>query len=213
MAETDLHRDLMIALIQILQAHYAHEPLVYVSGNLLVFYVPGDKRRHLAPDVFVVKGVPKRPRLHYLIWQEGKGLDLVIELTSSSTRDEDLEHKFLLYQNVLSVPEYFLFDPYGEYLDPPLQGYRLEQGVYVRIEPVDGRLPSVVLSLHLERHDTELRLVDPATGQWLPTPGERLEQVEADRLREQAARQQAEAEIDLLRRELDALRQRPPEKE
>src|SRR5262249_35053886 len=105
MDETDLLRDLMIALIKVLQAFYAHGPLVYVSGNLLVFYVPGDKRRHLAPDVFVVNGVVKRPRLNYLVWEEGKTPDLVIELTSSSTQDEDVERKFLLYQNVLRVPE------------------------------------------------------------------------------------------------------------
>src|ERR1700740_3011616 len=80
MAETDWHRDLMILLIQMLKAYYAEEPLVYVSGNLLIFYVRGNKRRHLAPDVFVVKGVPGHHRPNYLIWEEGKSLDLVIEL-------------------------------------------------------------------------------------------------------------------------------------
>jgi Uma2 family endonuclease len=220
MAETDLHRDLMIALIQILQAYYAPEPMVYVSGNLLVFYIPGDKRRHLSPDVFVVKGVAKRRRLNYLVWQEGKAPDLVIEITSSSTKAEDLKHKFQLYQNVLRVSEYFLFDPTEDYLDPPLQGYRLKRGVYVPITAREGRLPSKVLGLHLERHETELRLYDPSTGRWLPTPAEQLEQVETARQREQKARQreqkarqQAEAENERLRRELDALRQRRPEPE
>ena len=60
--------------------------MVYVSGNLLVYYVPGDRLRHLSPDVFVAKGVPKRERLNYLMWEEGKGPDVVIELTSSSMR-------------------------------------------------------------------------------------------------------------------------------
>lgn len=36
--------------------------------------------------VFVVRGVPKHDRPNYLIWEEGKSLDFVIELTSSSTR-------------------------------------------------------------------------------------------------------------------------------
>jgi Uma2 family endonuclease len=203
----------MIALIQILQAYYAQEPLVYVSGNLLVFYVPGDKRRHLSPDVFVVKGVARRRRLNYLVWQEGKAPDFVIEITSSSTKAEDLKHKFQLYQNVLRVSEYFLFDPTEDYLDPPLQGYRLKRGVYVPIAARQGRLPSKVLGLRLERHETELRLYDPSTGRWLPTPAEQLEQVEVARQREQTARQQAEAEIERLRRELDALRRRRPKPE
>jgi hypothetical protein len=33
------------------------------------------------------------------------------------------------------VAEYFLFDPLGECLDPRLQGFRLEGGEYVELEP------------------------------------------------------------------------------
>src|SRR5262245_57704886 len=180
MAETDLHREMMIALIKTLAARYAGDPLVYVSGNLLVFYVPGDRRRHLAPDVFVVKGVPKHPRDNYLIWQEGHGPDLVIELTSATTRDEDIDHKLTLYRDELRVPEYFLFDPNLDYLDPPMQGYRLLDGQYVPIEPVDGRLPSEVLGLHLERDGRMLRLYDPRRGRRLPTTVERAAAAEAE---------------------------------
>src|SRR5208283_1300190 len=86
MAETDRHRQQMFELIGSLQAFYATQPNVYVSGNLLIFYVPGNRRRHISPDVFVVKGVAKRERLNYLVWEEAKGPDVVIELTSSSTR-------------------------------------------------------------------------------------------------------------------------------
>ena len=59
MAETDLHRDLMIDLILTLKAFYAAEPLVYVSGNLLLCYEENNRRRHVSPDVFVVRGVPR----------------------------------------------------------------------------------------------------------------------------------------------------------
>ena len=103
MAETDWHRDLMMALIQTLGAYYAAEPLVYVSGNLLVFYKPGNRRRHLSPDVFVVKGVGKHQRPNYLIWEEGKGPEVVIELTSRTTREEDIEEKHELYQDTTSA--------------------------------------------------------------------------------------------------------------
>src|SRR5215471_5000169 len=118
MAETERHRDLMIDLIKTLQGFYEAQDNVCVSGNLLLFYKKGNKRKHISPDVFVVKGVPKRVRINYLVWQEGKGPDLVIELTSSSTRHEDLNRKFKLYQDVLKVKEYFLFDPTEDYLDP-----------------------------------------------------------------------------------------------
>jgi len=195
MAETDRHRELMWELIKALQDRYAADPLVYVSGNLLLFYVPGDRLRHLSPDVFVVRGVPKRERLNYLTWEEGKGPDVVIELTSSSTRHEDVDDKYQLYQNTLRVPEYFLFDPFGDYLDPPLRGYRLRRRRYAPVRPVKGRLPSKVLGLHLERSGTDLRLYDPAVKRWLPTPQERLAT--------------AESEIERLRREVEELRRKP----
>src|SRR5262249_32476039 len=83
MAETDRHRELMFDLIKVLEFFYALVPDVYVSGNLLLFYERGNKRRHVSPDVFVSKKVPKGERLNYLLWEEGKGPDLVIELTSS----------------------------------------------------------------------------------------------------------------------------------
>lgn len=196
MAETDWHRDLMNALIQTLKVWFTAQRRVYVSGNLLLFHEPGNRRRHVSPDVFVVKGIAKHDRPNYLLWEEGKGPDVVIELTSSSTRHEDVEDKYRLYQDVLRVREYFLFDPLGDYLTPPLQGYRLRRGQYRPIRPIAGRLPSQVLKLHLERNGRELRLHDPAAGRWLRTP------------LEMAA--EAEAENERLRRELAALRRRLP---
>ena len=213
MAETDWHRKLMMNLIATLEVFYEAQARVYVSGNLLLFYEEGNKRKHLAPDVFVVKGVPKGIRANYLTWQEGKGPDFVIELTSSTTRHEDRTRKYKLYQDVLKVKEYFLFDPREDYLDPPEQGYRLRAGVYRSIRSVAGRLPSQVLGLHLERDGDVLRLWNPVTGEWLPTSDERAAQAEAARQQEANARQQeanarqqAEAEVKRLRQEMEELR-------
>ncbi len=215
MAETDLHRDLMLMLIEMLKEYYRDAPRTYVSGNLLVFYEQGNRRRHVSPDVFVVRGVPKQQRINYLVWEEGKAPEFVIELTSSSTRNEDLHTKFDLYQDTLRVKEYFLFDPYGDYLSPQLQGYRLRQGVYRPIRPVDNRLPSQVVRLHLEAQGNQLRLFDPETGAWLPTPGERIEAADqarenAEQAREEAeqALQQQQSEVERLRRENEELRER-----
>jgi Uma2 family endonuclease len=206
MSETDWHRDLMIALIQTLKVWYAAQARVYVSGNLLLFYEEGNRRRHVSPDVFVVKGVAKHDRPNYLLWEEAKGPDVAIELTSSSTRREDMKGKYQLYQDTLRIKEYFLFDPLGDYLLPPLQGHRLRRGQYYPIRPVAGRLPSQVLGLHLERHGRELRLHDPDAGRWLPTPLEMAVEAEAARQRAEAARQETEVENERLRRELAALR-------
>jgi Uma2 family endonuclease len=218
MAETDTHRKLMTALIETLDDYFADQPRVYVSGNLLLFYEKGDKRKHVSPDVFVVRGVPKRVRPNYLVWQEGKAPQVVIELTSKTTRDEDLDTKFGLYRDTLRVREYFLFDPLGDYLELRLQGHRLRGGEYRPVRTVAGRLPSQVLGLHLEPHGWELRLFDPSTGRWLTTPAEWLaerdaarrqaEQAEARATQAEQRAAQAEAENERLRRELGRLRRR-----
>lgn len=209
MAETDHHRNLMFDLIKTLQAYYAKEPMTYVSGNLLLFYEPGNKRKHVAPDVFVVKNVPKKERTNYLAWEEGKGPDVVIELTSKTTKREDRSTKWHIYEQILKVPEYFLFDPYEDYLKPSFQAYRLEDDKYGAIESIAGRFPSNVLGLHLERQRDELRLYDPATRRVLPTPDELLVAKELAEQRWETARQ----EIDQLRREVEELRRRLPKEE
>jgi Uma2 family endonuclease len=226
--ETDWHRDLMFALIQTLTTFYAADPRVYVSGNLLVFYQPGNRRRHVSPDVFVVKGVAKHQRPNYLVWREGRSLDLAIELTSATTRREDCETKFALYRDVLQVKEYFQFDPFGDFLDPTLQGYRLRGGRYVPIKLVEGRMPSRVLGLHLEPDGRDLRLWNPVTGERLPTVQETIQakdielqakdielQAKDEALREKDKallqetenRRLAEAELARLRGELGRVRQ------
>jgi Uma2 family endonuclease len=200
MAETDVHRQQIIDLITALTNHFAGEPDVYVSGNLLMYYVPNDPTRSVAPDVFMVQGVEKRSRRTYKVWEEAKGPDVVIEITSASTRLEDLGVKKGLYE-VLGVREYFLFDPLGEYLQPALQGYRLVNGEY---KPLKGRtLTSQVLGMELRVEDGWLRLYDLETGSRLLTPAEEAEARQAAEARAAAA----EAEVARLQAELVRLRQ------
>jgi Uma2 family endonuclease len=177
MADTDFHCILMMALRQTLDFNFAADPMVYVSGNLLMYYERGNKRKHVSPDVFVVKGVEKKKRLYYLTWEEGKTPNAIIEITSRSTRKEDTDTKFRIYRDVLKVKEYFLFDPFGDYLKPDrLRGYRLRSGEYTPIPLVDGRMPSQALGLHLQTDADTLRLYDPQKKSWLLTADERAEQ-------------------------------------
>lgn len=78
MAESDVHRDEMVDLIEALKRRYRDTPGVYVAGNLFVYYRKGDPRSVVAPDVFLVRGVPKRRRLIYKLWEEGSVPALVI---------------------------------------------------------------------------------------------------------------------------------------
>ncbi len=182
-AETDVHRDLMFELITTLREHFRDDKHVYISGNLFLYYQEGDPRRSVAPDVFVVKGIPDHQRRIYKLWEEGRPPDVVFELTSRSTRGEDLRTKHALYER-LGVAEYFLFDPLDEYLRPPLQGHRLAHGHYRPLAPAaDGSLWSAVLGLGLHVRGARLRLFDRERQRWLPLPQE-----------ETAARRTAEAQ-------------------
>jgi len=198
MAETDLHRDEMGDLIHALTRRYRDVPDVYVTGNLFFYYVKGNPRAVVAPDVFLVYGVAKRKRRTYKLWEEGRIPSLVIELTSDSTKDEDLSKKKLCYES-LGVEEYFLHDPYGDYLDPTLQGFRLANGRYRPIDPEpDDSLRSLTTGLILQVEGTRLRLVDAVTGERLLWGDELDEKVEA------AERRAASLEEELahLRRKL-----------
>jgi hypothetical protein len=48
-----------------LQGDVRGDPNVYVSGNLMVYYVEGHPEISVSPDVFVVKGVPSGQRRVY----------------------------------------------------------------------------------------------------------------------------------------------------
>ena len=209
MGETDDHRKEIVRHIEMLEDYYRGQK-VYVSGNLLMYYVQGEPRTFVVPGAFVAKGIPPKSRRTYKIWVEGKAPDVVIETTSRKTRRKDTQQKPELYAR-LGVKEYFLFDPHGEYLDPPLQGYRLAGDAYERIKSAgDGSLDSRELELRLTIGEGHLDFVRFDTGERLLTRDERVQQEVAARQREAAARQAAEAEVARLRAEL-ARRPRAPE--
>ena len=144
----------------------------------------------------------------------------MLELTSKTTRREDQQTKLSLYRDVLRVLEYFQFDPTGDYLKPSLQGFRLVDGEYVSIKPVDGRLPSEVLGLHLEQDGVEVRLYDPRRGCRLLKPSERVSaaerQAQAAERQAQAAERQAQAaerQAQAAERQAQAARQLADEKD
>jgi hypothetical protein len=71
MAESPIYLEVMLHLIGALKDHFLGEPDVYVAGNMLLYYERG-KRSSVAPDLFVVRGVPNEDRDVYLLWRECK---------------------------------------------------------------------------------------------------------------------------------------------
>jgi Uma2 family endonuclease len=201
MGETDEHIKETIRLRQMLERFYAGQP-VYVSGNLLVFYEQGNPKKFIVPDVFVVKGIEPGNRRIYKIWFERKPPDAIIEVTSRKTKKMDMVAKPALYGQ-LRVPEYFLFDPTQDYLEPPLQGHRLIGGRYEPIPPdAQGALVSDQLGLRLRAEGRQLMLYRLDTGQRLLTAEEELQIESEARQAEAEARRAAEAEVARLREQL-----------
>jgi hypothetical protein len=71
MAESDFHLDEMVYLLDALKAHFRSVPDLYIAGNMFLYYAEGFPKKCVAPDVFVVKGLSKRFRGSYKLWEEG----------------------------------------------------------------------------------------------------------------------------------------------
>ena len=208
MAESDSQRKPLTYAVDCLGHYFRNHPDVYVSGNLLIYYQQGTLAR-VAPDVFVVFGARDEERSSYLLWEEPKAPDFVLEIASPGTWREDQTSKRELYSQ-LGVGEYWQYDPTRNYLQPPLQGLELVRGEYEplpRWELAGGTLAarSEVLGLEMRLAGRRLRFHDPQTGKDLPDLAEtdeqrreaeaRAEQEAAARRREAAARQTAEARV------------------
>lgn len=197
MAETDRHRKLILELTEALERFYAEEPEIYVTGDLLLYYLEGVPQECVAPDVMVCFGVPKKERRIYKLWEEKIAPSIIIELAPHSTYKNDREGKRELYE-FLGVNEYFIYNPEYPKTLPSLLAYRLENGEYQKIRIENGRVLSRVLNLELVDTGNTLRLFNPQTEKFLPNFAE-LSQV-----LERAGRD--EAEIEKLKAELARLK-------
>ena len=201
-----------------LEHRYADRDDVAVSGDIFMYYLPPDgaqprldERGHpvyprLAPDVLVSFGVPKRDRLSYVVADEGKPPDFVLEVASRSTWRRDRREKRAIYQ-ALGVREYFIYDARPEATER-LFGFRLRGGAYEELprSPIRPGGPLGVRSevLDLWAHVDEergLRWYDPVAGEDLRTLTEAERRGDA----EAQARQLAERERDEALRQMQAM--------
>ena len=174
LAENDWQLRAILGSFASLDLHFRDRPDVYVSGDLFIYYEEGNPRARVAPDVFVVFGVPKRNRPIYKLWEEGVVPAFVMEVASRGTWREDEGRKARLYER-LGVREYWQYDPTGEYLGLNLKGRRLVDGVYEPqpvVEYLDGTvlLRSETLGLDFHVKGEEMCFFDPETGERVFNP-------------------------------------------
>lgn len=215
MAASDYHLRLLIWTLQALEAHFEQKSDVYISGDIMMYYREGFPRKSISPDVLVCFGINPKLRRTYKVWEEGKAPDFVMEFSSESTYDKDLDQKMDVYAS-LDIQDYFLYDAEGLYLPSPLMGFTLVDDAYVAIPPGDdGGIRSSVLGLDFRLRGAEIRIYDPVAGEWVLTRAERTEIAEARAEQESIARENAEtraetAEVEVaqLREELERLKTR-----
>jgi Uma2 family endonuclease len=107
---------------------------VYIGRGNTVYYP--DERR-FAPDLFIVLDVETHKRTVWVVSQEKRGLDFVLEVHYGGRRRKDAEENVARYAR-LGIPEYFMFDARRVVL----HGWRLEHPddrTYTRIVPQNGR--------------------------------------------------------------------------
>lgn len=169
----------------------------------MMYYVEGDPKKSISPDVFVSFGIGKKLRRTYRFWEEGKPPDFVLEFSSEKTYKKDLNEKKLPYASI-GVQEYFLYDPERIYLPTPLMGFRFIEGKY---EPIpaspDGNVMSETLNLELRLRGDILGFYDKVSAKWLETPADTAA-ARADR--ETELRKGVEAEAAMLREEVERLK-------
>jgi Uma2 family endonuclease len=180
--ESSLHALQMRLLVTTLEWHWRDREDFFIGDNLTIYFSYQQTKTHdfRGPDFFLVTGTERRHRKSWVIWEEGKLPELIIELLSDSTAAADRGIKKDIYERRFHTPEYFWFAPdTGEF-----KGFRLNGIQYEEIEPEEhGWRWSEVLGLFLGIHEGLLKYFTPA-GELLPTPEEVAQQ----------ATQRAEAE-------------------
>ena len=156
----------------------------------------------------------------YVISEQGKPPDFVLEVASRSTGRRDTVDKRVIYAEI-GILEYWRFDETGRYHGTRLAGDRLVDGRYEPIqidELPDGSLQghSVVLNVDLRWVNGQLHWHDPATGERVASlESERDARIQAEtraaaerqaRIQESEARAEAEARIQELESQLRQLR-------
>lgn len=164
MAETHVHADQMTYLYRALEELARRRgERAYVGMNQLFYWDPKDAKQRLAPDVYRFGpglAEPGRLRRSWKLWQEARTPDLIIEVASDETWEEDLGRKKEVYRSVMKVAEYVIFDPLPEgRRETPLEAFRLVGRSYRRAD-TGAVFESRVLGATFKVIDGRLRLVD-----------------------------------------------------
>ena len=207
------HRQQITYASPVLERRYADRPDVAADGLMTLHYQEGNRNAFVEPDLVVAFGVrPIRDRSSIKLWEEPTPA-FVLEVLSPSTYENDLGPKHRLYET-LGIEEYWLYDPFGRWIEERLRAYRLRGGVYEAVTalaapaaPHAGHvLRSDALDLELHDADGHLRFYDPAARCYLLPLADEAARADAEAARADAEAARADAEAAIAAREAEARR-------
>ncbi len=193
MGEGRLHKKAKSSAIDALGLHFKTiGRTVYLAEELAVLY-PGEKP--FSPDVLAVLDVEQPEddeRMAWVVADEGKGPDLVLEVLHHGDRDKDLVENVARYAH-LGISEYFVYDR----LRQQIHGYRLtgpDASRYQPIVPQLGHYRSGVLGLDLAIIGDNLRFLSGEAT--LPVSADLIGRLQGMMENLQTKAQQAQAQAD-----------------
>jgi Uma2 family endonuclease len=203
--ETLRHKYQMDILLETIYPWLEKRQDGFAGGNMFVYFSLSQVKNqdYKGPDFFCVLDVSQIERKSWVVWEEGKAPDLVIELLSESTANYDKNQKKLIYQNRMRVPEYFWYDPFNP---EDWAGFSLVKGVYQPLQrDQQNRYLSEQLKLALVRWQGVYHGIDSVWLRWQTLDGELLptdkevsdvqkQRAEAEKQRADTEKQRAEAE-------------------
>ena len=199
---------------QYLAIHFGNPDTTLVEYDRWIIASPQDNRsRGRRPDLLIAFNVSPedyRASNGYIISEQGKPPDFVLEVASESTANIDTGAKRDDYA-ALGIPEYWRFDETGQYHGARLAGDRLVEGRYEPIpieELTDGSLRgySPTLNLNLRWENGQLIWYDPATSRPILTYEDQRERADAEHQARMRERDSAEARVRELEEEIRRLR-------
>jgi Uma2 family endonuclease len=194
----------IVILFDNLLALLAEVADVFVAADVFWYPVEGEPKTRVAPDVLVAFGRPRGDRGSYKQWEEGGvAPQVVFEVLSPSNDYAEMADKFDFYERH-GVEEYYVYDP-----DKNALVMYLRRGELLRrVRPGEG-LVSPRLGVRFQLTEPEMTVYRPDGRPFLSFVQLEAERVRAEEERRQAVEraEQAEAEVERLRRLLDATRQ------
>ena len=192
-------------------ANYQSEE-IFTGNDMNLYYDSRHPLWYKRPDWFAVLGVPylygdhQDLRLSYVVWQEAVNPYIIVELLSPGTEKEDLGQtlrdvekppvKWEIYEQILRVPYYAIFDRYQS----EFRMFQLNGDRYIEANLTNSRfwIPSIELGLGVWEGSYKnvnmpwLRWYDK-NGNWVLTPAE-SEKQRADQERQRANQEKQRAD-------------------